>query len=79
VVGNPFGQGSALGLLGALGGLSQAGCGRMHSSLELGQLQRMQLAGFGSIPDKKEKEKEKEKTVIQELQAETDEWLKDIE
>lgn len=71
------------GLIGLSGGLGQLGQYAAQRRLQSGS-DRMRFYNclfdpgvLGAIPDKEEITP-KEKTVIQELQAETDEWLKDI-
>lgn len=84
MVGHPEGQGAAQGLLGSLaglGGFGSAGHQFLAEKAQRGaenalQDQRIALMGMatgGTVTTLKE-----EKTIIEELQEETDEWLKDI-
>ena len=87
-MGHPTGQGSLSGLLGGLGGLSsqeydplsaqRAAQGRKASSYEQESFARM-AAMQAKNHIKNMTEKDIDKTIIQELQAEVDEWLSDID
>ena len=73
----PQGLGVAPRLLGSLGGL--AAQGQSLADIHLDRLQMSERHNFLIELSKKNKAKSLEKTVIQELQEETDEWLKDIQ
>ena len=76
--------GGLAGLLGdhlSQGGIGPASQGCQRSGLDNLALQvQAQAAGFAGLAVTREFEvKPKEKTIIQELQAEVDEWLSDID
>lgn len=82
-MGYPFSNlGGAQGLLGSLGILGGlAAQGQSMSGMQLDRLQMSADQAFFRDMEKSVESKVKslEKTIIQELQDETDEWLKDIE